>query len=210
MRWWIAVLAACCAVTAHAQTQEQEKPAAQESAEPSATETAPPRARRHRHAHGHHHHHGHRHAGHAHSHGKPKARPRKRTQAEPHTHAHRAAGPHAHGEAGHHHHGIETEHLFGFTAGTDIDAPGARHAIADLDGPLYARERRLRSVVAALRIRLHAVARLSRRVERIARGAFDCGRAGTRRPAQRHVRGRPASSCASGCSTAARRRSGSR
>ena len=145
MRWWIAIVVACCALSAQALAQDalaqdKEKPAAPESAEAgtpeaSAAETAQqPRARRHRHAHGHHHHHGHSHAGHAHSHGKPKARPRKRAQAEPHTHAQRNGEPHAHGEAGHRHHGIETEHLFGFTTGSDIDAPGAKHAIADLTG----------------------------------------------------------------------------
>ena len=50
-------------------------------------------------------------------------------------HTHERGTPHAHGnESGHHHHGIETEHLFGFTTGSDIDPPGAKHAIADLTG----------------------------------------------------------------------------
>jgi len=35
---------------------------------------------------------------------------------------------------GHDDEGVETEHLFGFTMGSDIDPPGHRHVIADLDG----------------------------------------------------------------------------
>lgn len=40
---------------------------------------------------------------------------------------------HAHGD-GAHRDGIETEHLFGFTMGSDIDVPGAGHFLVNLDG----------------------------------------------------------------------------
>jgi hypothetical protein len=60
-------------------------------------------------------------------------------EARPHGHRHRhAEGSHQHqrGEQadGHGHHGVETEHLFGFTLGSDIDPPGGRHLILDLSG----------------------------------------------------------------------------
>ena len=57
-------------------------------------------------------------------------------------HSHGAAQKHEHGaghvheHAGHggHQHRIETEHLFGFTVGSDIDKPGVKHIISDLSG----------------------------------------------------------------------------
>lgn len=49
-----------------------------------------------------------------------------------HEHSHGTLGGHSHPGHGGHRHGLETEHLFGFTVGSDIDEPGVQHVISDL------------------------------------------------------------------------------
>jgi hypothetical protein len=71
---------------------------------------------------------GHRHR---HKHG------RRQQDADRHTHSHKQesrGATHRDGDRRHKHQGVDTEHLFGFTIGSDIDAPGAGHFIADLSG----------------------------------------------------------------------------
>src|SRR5262245_30028761 len=50
---------------------------------------------------------------------------------ERHTHSSSREHGHPHGPNDHRIHGVETEHLFGFTKGTDIDPVGTKHFIAD-------------------------------------------------------------------------------
>jgi len=112
LRWIILVSAAAlAAIPAHA----QEEPFGQETTEVRAWRNPPKPGSSHQHGahrHGHSHAHGH---DHAHGHGE-----------KPHS-------QHEHGAQGHEH-GVETEHLFGFTVGSDVDEPGVRHFIAELDG----------------------------------------------------------------------------
>ncbi len=132
MRYWIAAVA-CLWVVPPATAKEE--PFGQEMVEvrPYRTPPRPGAKAPHQHKHGHHHRghaarDGHKHE-HGHQHGRPHGHDHK--GARPHGHKHGGHEPHANG---HHHHGIETEHLFGFTIGTDIDPPGAKHFIADLNG----------------------------------------------------------------------------
>jgi len=60
---------------------------------------------------------------------KPDATGRHHTHKHGHKHDHSRSH-----ERSHAHHGVETEHLFGFTRGSDIDTPGVRHFIADMTG----------------------------------------------------------------------------
>ena len=64
-----------------------------------------------------------------------KHSPQRHVDESSHRHA-PGAHERRHGMEGHRHehHGVSTEHLFGFTKGSDIDAVGSRHSIADLSG----------------------------------------------------------------------------
>ena len=111
--------------------------------------------------------------GHVHSHepSEPKqktTKPRKRSAPASHSHAHAMPSGHRHrpaartghaghshglGGNGHDHHGIETEHLFGFTIGTDVGHSGEKEAVLDItgrfgkrDGSYSAPSKRSRSV----------------------------------------------------------------
>lgn len=135
MRAWFIAMSI---VASSAPAQAKPEPFGQETVEVRPWRN-PPRpgakaAHRHKHSHGHAHAHGRGgidpHAGHSHGTG-PHARKRG---AEPHAHG---AEPHAHahGHGAHgHNHGLETEHLFGFAMGSDIDPPGAKHFIFNVDG----------------------------------------------------------------------------
>ena len=110
------------------QAQAKEAPFGQETVEVRSWRNPPrPDARpAHRHSQGgrgHDHKHGphdHRKSGHYHKHG-----------GDAHSHG---PGEHNHQHGHGHVHGVETEHLFGFTKGSDIDPPPGRHFIADLTG----------------------------------------------------------------------------
>jgi hypothetical protein len=123
MRSWFAAVSCLCLVCP---ATAKEEPFGQETVEVRPWRN-PPRAGgkpAHRHSH----------AGHSH---KPHAHAKGHRHAHPHDRAHKDGAHEAHGHPagdGHHHHGIDTEHLFGFTTGTDIDPPGAKHFIADLNG----------------------------------------------------------------------------
>ena len=116
--WIVASVAACAVATADA----RQEPLRQETVEvqPWRTPSRPGVQPRHHHAHpaGRGHNHG---AGHAHRRGDRHDRPSE---------AHERLGE----DNGHKHQGVETEHLFGFTKGSDIDAVGSKHFIADLTG----------------------------------------------------------------------------
>ena len=116
------LLASGAVLLALVPAQAKETPFGQETVEVRPWRNPPrPDARpAHRHKHGpggsHDHKHGphdHRKGGHDHKHG-------------PGAHDHQ----HGHGHA----HGVDTEHLFGFTKGSDIDPPPGRHFISDLTG----------------------------------------------------------------------------
>ena len=114
------VLSLCLAATAKAETaggQKDFEPLVSEN-----TSGLDDNAYRHRNRHQHAEHgHSHRHSGHRHTRRRHATRPSHHDKPGEHTH-------------GHGHHGVETEHLFGFTLGSDIDPPGGRHLILDLSG----------------------------------------------------------------------------
>ena len=127
-----AVLCLCLVTPATA----KEEPFGQETVEVRPYRNPPrPGAAPHRHKHDHQHAAGHDHKHeHPGSHGHTHGRTHSHRDRDGHSHAD-GSEPHGHEHTnGHHHHGIETEHLFGFTTGTDIDPPGAKHAIIELDG----------------------------------------------------------------------------
>ncbi len=122
MRAWVAAISILAWAPAHAAVE----PFGQETVEVRPWRNPPRAGAKRPHAHGHMHGHRHPHAdrtGGAHDHAHAAGAHRHGGGAEPHGHAH-----------GHGAHGIETEHLFGFTMGSDIDPPGARHLIAVFDG----------------------------------------------------------------------------
>lgn len=73
---------------------------------------------------------GHRHK---HQHSRRDGHSHPQTGAQPHEHRHDGTR-HDHSHDGHTHRSVSTEFLFGFTRGSDIDAPGVNHVIASLDG----------------------------------------------------------------------------
>lgn len=133
MRYWIAAVSLLFLVLP---ATAKEKPFGQETVEvrPYRNPPRPGAKAQHRHNHGHQHR-GHEHKHSAHKHGRTHSHDHKDAHAGAHGHKHGGHQPHGHGHPnGHHHHGIETEHLFGFTTGTDIDPAGAKHLIVDLNG----------------------------------------------------------------------------
>ena len=134
MRYGIAAVSCLCLVLP---AIAQEEPFGQETVEVRPYRN-PPRLdakAQHRHKHGDQHR-GHA-AGHKHVHKHDRTHAHDHKDARPgaRRHTHGGHEPHGHSHSnGHHHHGIETEHLFGFSTGTDIDPPGAQHFIADLNG----------------------------------------------------------------------------
>ena len=111
------LLASVAILVALIEAQAKETPFGQETVEVRSWRN-PPRpdvrpALRHKHGS-----HDHRKGGHDHKHGAHSHGP----GAQDH--------PHGHGHA----HGVDTEHLFGFTKGSDIDPPPGRHFISDLTG----------------------------------------------------------------------------
>ena len=125
MRYWWICIGSIAAVLLASPATAREEPFGQETVEvrPWRNPPRPDAAPRHRHRHSG----GHRHApGHAHKHIHETLH---RHPPGAHRHSHK------HGERnGHAHHGLETEHLFGFTRGSDIDPVGSRHFIADFSG----------------------------------------------------------------------------
>lgn len=84
-----------------------------------------------------------------HAHRRERAARHDGTVSEPaaHGHAHPAGAGHAHGSAGHgssgghghagsdgHGHGVETAHIFGFTFGSSVHAPGEKHVSTETTG----------------------------------------------------------------------------
>src|SRR5262245_40247631 len=126
MKWAPVIVFLAFGTVAHAKGE----PFGQETVEVRPWRNPPPPGSRPAHSHKHH--------GHRHGHGAKKyADSHSHAPGHAHAHGRKPSGkePHGHEHAnGHHHHGIETEHLFGFTTGTDIDPPGAKHFIADLNG----------------------------------------------------------------------------
>lgn len=114
MRGWLAGVAVVVMASAGVRpAASKPEPFGQETVEVRTWRT-PPRpgaSPRHRHKHQHSHRDGHKHAD-----------------------DHRHGGGHDHSDHGHTHQGVTTEFLFGFTRGSDIDAPGVKHFIADLNG----------------------------------------------------------------------------
>ena len=127
MKWGLVAVLLAFGAGAHA----KDEPFGQETVEVRPWRNPPRPGSRPAHSHKHGHRHrdgegGHKHAhAHSHAHRPGHADGHRHGSSEPQGHDHKN---------GHHHHGIETEHLFGFTTGTDIDPAGAKHLIADLDG----------------------------------------------------------------------------
>jgi hypothetical protein len=125
----IATIAGLAAPTPVTLAQQQQK---------SLEEEFNPRGKAHRHGHRHHHghkhHHGHRH-DHDHKHAKPsKKKPAKKKHGHDHRHgpAHTAGHPHEHAHPhAHAHPHVETEHMFGFTVGSDVGHVGHKEVFLD-------------------------------------------------------------------------------
>lgn len=123
-RWWPALIVAFWLVCP---AWAREEPFGQETIEVRAWRNPPrPEARpKHRYEHPK----GHKHSpGYANSH---TGRHSHHRSPPPQQHSHRHGDGNGHE---HKHQAIETEHLFGFTKGSDIDPPGVQHFIADLSG----------------------------------------------------------------------------
>jgi hypothetical protein len=97
-----------------------------------------PRGKAHRH--GHRHHHGHKHDhGHRHDHDHKRAKPSekkaaKKKQSHDHTHEPTRRAAHLHDDAHPHSHAhphVETEHMFGFTVGSDVGEVGHKEVFVD-------------------------------------------------------------------------------